>query len=350
MVTISVVITTYNRATLLRETLEHLVAQQYEPGDEILLVDNGSTDGTANVIARAATGFPVPLRQLRELTPGKSPALNAAIAEARGDILALTDDDVLVADDWISTIRRLFRDPALALVGGRVDPRWACTAPRWLRLEHDGRYTAMSSPLALLHYGEAQELGDRTAVGANIAVRRSVIDVVGTFAPHLGRQRGTLLCGEDHEFCQRVAAAGYRCEYRPELRVRHWVPAERMRLRYYLRWFFWAGITHGVLESTANPADPGRTETGVPRYLVRRLLIAPLSAFVQLLAGQAAQAAVHAMDGAFAAGYIAQRLRTWRSGSAVRDERRGTRGIGQLFQRTASPAAAMPVPDINEKP
>ena len=88
----------------------------------------------------------------------------------------------------------------------------------------------MSSPLALLHYGEAQDLGRRTAVGANMAVRRSVFEALGGFAPHLGKRRGTLLGGEDHDFCQRAVAAGYRCEYRPELRVRHWVPAERTRL------------------------------------------------------------------------------------------------------------------------
>jgi cellulose synthase/poly-beta-1,6-N-acetylglucosamine synthase-like glycosyltransferase len=74
----------------------------------------------------------------------------------------------------------------------------------------------MASPLALLHYGEAQELGIRSALGANMIVRRTVLDALGGFDPHFGRRSGTLLSGEDHDFCERAVAAGYRCEYRPE--------------------------------------------------------------------------------------------------------------------------------------
>ena len=176
------------------------------------------------------------------------------------------------AEDWIETIRCLFRDPSLALVGGRVDPNWQRPAPAWLEVEQNGKYTAMTSPLALLHYGEAQDLGGHTAVGANMAVRRSLFEVLGGFATHLGKKRGTLLGGEDHDFCQRAVVAGYRCEYRPELRVRHWVPAERTRFRYFLRWFFWSGITHAVIDraqdSEATMQSPPPTIHYLRRFLV----------------------------------------------------------------------------------
>ncbi len=320
--TISVVITTYNRASLLAPTLAQLKRQDYEPGDEVVVVDNASTDGTAALVARIVADFPVPVRQLRESTPGKTPALNAGIATSSGDILALTDDDVLVADDWIATIRRLFSDSSLALAGGRVDPLWERPAPRWLRVERDGRYDQMASPLALLHYGEAQSLEARTAVGANLVTRRDVHDAIGGFAPHLGRRRGTLLCGEDHDFCERAVAAGYRCEYRPELRVRHWVPASRARLRYYLRWFFWSGVTNAILEheGPASSAEPL-----VPPYLVRRILTAPVSAPMHVLAGRLADAARDVMDAAFAVGFITQRIKTRaaaRTGGRLRWRRR----------------------------
>jgi glycosyltransferase involved in cell wall biosynthesis len=309
---ISVVIATYNRASLLHAALERLRHQQYDTGDEVIVVDNGSNDATPRVIARASDGFPVPLVQLSEPAPGKTPALNKGIAAAHGDILALTDDDVLVGEDWISTIRDLFKDSSLALVGGRVDPLWQRPAPRWLRVEEHGRYGVMSSPLALLHYGGAQELGERTAVGANMVVRRAVLQMVGGFAPHLGRQRGTLRCGEDHEFCQRVIAAGYRCDYRPELRVRHWVPGERTRLRYYVRWFFSAGATHAVIESTPLRGH-GDGKPIVPRYLLRRLLTAPVSALAHALAGRIPDATMQVMEVAFSVGYITHRFRNRRA-------------------------------------
>jgi GT2 family glycosyltransferase len=314
---ISVVIATYNRATLLGATLEQLRQQPYEPGDEVIVVDNGSTDGTPDVVARAASGFPVPLHYRLEATPGKTPALNTGVASATGDILALTDDDVLVAPDWIPTIRQVFENPALALVGGRVDPNWERPAPRWLRIEQHGGYGPMSSPLALLHYGDAQELGARTAVGANMMVRRTVLHALGGFAPHLGRLRGTLLCGEDHEFCQRAVAAGYRCEYRPEVRVRHWVPAERTQLRYHLRWFFWSGVTHALLKNTE--ATRGGDASALPSYLLRRLVSAPVTAVAHALTGRTAEAAARAMDAAFAIGYIRQRIEDrWNRANPIR--------------------------------
>ncbi len=248
--------------------------------------------------------FPVPVHHRYDPSPGKAPALNAAIAIAQGDVLALTDDDVLVNEDWIATIRRLFSDPSMALIGGRVDPRWQRPAPKWLEFEQNGRYGLMSSPLALLHYGEAQDLGARTAVGANMAVRRSVFEALGGFAPHLGKRRGTLLGGEDHDLSQRAVSAGYRCEYRPELRVQHWVPAERTRLRYFLRWFFWSGITNAVIEGASVSAAAAGPAPPSPLYLLRQFLAGAIAAPFQAMSGRGGAAARQAMDAAFALGYL----------------------------------------------
>lgn len=306
MLSVSVVIATHNRASLLRATLDRLRTQAFASGDEVVIVDNASTDATADVIADAAAGFPVPLYRRHDLSPGKAPALNAAISFARGDVLALTDDDVLVGDDWIAIIRRLFEDPSVALVGGRVDPHWQRAAPAWLQIEEDGRYGTMSSPLALLHYGDAQNLGQRTAVGANMAIRRAVFESLGGFAPNLGKRRGTLLGGEDHDLCQRAVNTGYRCEYRPELRVQHWVPVERTRLRYFLRWFYWSGITHAVIERTTDSRGwRAECPPASPLHWLRRFLLGTAAVPLQALSGRASTAAAQAMDAAYALGYLA---------------------------------------------
>ena len=302
--TVSVIIATYNRAALLDECLAHLTRAAFEEGDEILVVDNGSDDGTPAIVARHARTSPVSLRLLHEAQPGKSHALRHALAAARGDILAFTDDDVNVPPEWIASIRAAMIGGDTSLLGGPVAPRWERPAPRWLRLAPG--YGRLASPLALLDYGpDPCDLGPRTVIGANLAVRRDDLERLGGFAPHLGKLRGTLLSGEDHDLCRRVQAAGLKAVYWPTPAVRHWVPADRLTLRYFLSWFYWSGITHAALEE----GEPrrGRQLLGVPRYLVGRFISGIFGALLALVSGRLPRAFDYAIDVAFAAGYASHR-------------------------------------------
>jgi glycosyltransferase involved in cell wall biosynthesis len=309
---VSVIIATFNRATLLENCLAYIEHQPFTAGDEVIIVDNGSTDHTARVVSEAARRFDVPLRYLYEPAPGKSRALTRALEVATGDILAFTDDDVLVGPMWLSAIRNRLQDGTIALMGGPVVPLWEHTPPRWL----DGVETGsgrLSAPLALVNYGSALvDLGPRTVLGANMAVRRDVLRCVGGFAWHLGKMRGTLLSGEDHDLCRRVQAAGYRAVYDPAGTVRHWVPRARMRLAYHASWFFWSGITYAALE--AEPTG-GRSLFGVPLYLLKRAFAAVPAAAVSAITGNLAGCIERLVDIAFTAGYATRRWRqaTWRS-------------------------------------
>jgi glycosyltransferase involved in cell wall biosynthesis len=304
--TISVVIATVNRAALLAECLACLAGQQFEPGDEVIVVDNGSTDDTPSIIAKARAGFPVALHSLVEPRPGKSRAIARGLEIAAGDVLAFTDDDVNVAPDWLAAIRRTMSDPDVALAGGRVSPRWERRPPRWL--DAPSARGRLGAPIALVDYGpEVLELGARTAIGANLSVRRSAFLQVGGFDADLGKLQGTLLSGEDHELCRRIQAAGLRAIYDPRLQVTHWVPATRMRIGYYLSWFFWSGITHAMLDGRT--ARDRRSAFGVPLYLVKRAATAGAGAVVAALAGNATRAVEQLIDVAFAAGYASRTRR-----------------------------------------
>src|SRR5258708_4953396 len=98
---VSILICTRNHAASLRETL-HSLAQVHLPETlscELIVVDNGSTDDTAAVVRSSA--FPqIPVRYLHEPRPGKGHAYNTGLAEARGNILLFTDDDVRLPRQW----------------------------------------------------------------------------------------------------------------------------------------------------------------------------------------------------------------------------------------------------------
>src|SRR5262249_3920839 len=106
----TILICTYNRSLLLRDTLGALVKMTIPPrcDVEILVVDNNSADDTPAVVAEIANTAAIPVRYLLETRQGKSFALNRGLAAAAGSIIALTDDDVIPAVDWLDRIVAAF--------------------------------------------------------------------------------------------------------------------------------------------------------------------------------------------------------------------------------------------------
>jgi glycosyltransferase involved in cell wall biosynthesis len=300
--TVSVVIATYNRVRELAACLEQLRGQDFHPGDEVVVADNGSTDGTVALLTRVASRFPVALRVVVEARPGKSRAVAAALVHCTGDVLAFTDDDVLVDDEWIARIRETMGREAVDLIGGRVLPRFAARVPSWLVLSGPSGFSRLASPLALLDYGDARgDLGPRAAIGANLVIRRAVFTAVGGYDPSLGKRSGTLLSGEDHQLCERVQAAGYRAVYEPSLVVRHLVPADRLTVGYFLRWFFWSGVTHAALDSER---DRAAGSPRLRRYHAKQAAATAAVAALSAVRGGWVRAMELLTRMAFSAGYV----------------------------------------------
>src|SRR4051812_35269826 len=100
----SIVIATYKRAYVLRDTLASLARLQPGASWEVVVVDNNSPDHTRQIVETAARSFPVPLTYAFERQQGRSAALNCGFRIARGDIVVTTDDDVRVEPDWLNRI------------------------------------------------------------------------------------------------------------------------------------------------------------------------------------------------------------------------------------------------------
>ena len=101
---VSVVVSTRNRADVLGNCLRALAANRATVSFEIIVVDNGSTDGTREVVRAVAETCEFPLHYVWEPRRGVSHGRNAGIARATGRIVAFTDDDIQVAADWVERV------------------------------------------------------------------------------------------------------------------------------------------------------------------------------------------------------------------------------------------------------
>ena len=105
-------------------------------------------------------------------------------------------------------------------------------------------------------------------MGGNAVLRRSTLERVGLYATSLSRNSKRLLAGEDEDMYRRLLGSGARGLYLPDLVIHHYVPPERLTKRYFRRWCFWNGVSHGLIERERR--TPVAYLLGVPRYLYGR--------------------------------------------------------------------------------
>jgi glycosyltransferase involved in cell wall biosynthesis len=269
---LSVVIPTRNRAGLLAQALASMVRQTLPPQEfEVLVVDNGSTDGTAAVAADFASAIPN-LRYLREPTPGLHAGRHKGVQAARGETLTFADDDIEPLPSWLASVVEAFADPAVAMVGGNNLPLFVETPPPWLlalwrRPAPDGGRAL--PPLSLLELpGGPRPFSPLRVWGCNFSVRRAVLLAAGGFHPdampeHLLRLRGD---GETH-VSRYVAASGLKCLFHPGASVYHKVMPERMTFAYFRQ----RGYGQGISDSFTDLRDPSqRNNQAAERGILRR--------------------------------------------------------------------------------
>ncbi len=222
---VTVVVCTRDRPDGVRRCVEALQRLRYDKL-EILIVDNAPSDGRCESMVATLRGADDRIRYVREPRPGLSCARNRGVAEAAGEIVAFTDDDVRVDELWLDAVVRGFeRDPSVACVTGLVASA---------SLEHpaeqffDGRVFWSSNCEHALHVlepaGERSRLHPWAAggfgTGANVAFRLSVLRSLGGFDECLGAGSPTQ-GGEDLDIFVRVLRAGYALSYEPDALVWH---------------------------------------------------------------------------------------------------------------------------------
>jgi len=266
---LSVILCTYNRATLLEKALRSLeqIRQPAGLAWELVLVDNNSSDDTKAVGDAAIRRGTLPCRYVFEPRQGKSNALNTGIAQAKADVLAFTDDDVIFDADWLGAVCKPFDDPKCLGIGGQIVPVWSTPRPSWYA--ETGPYALMTA-IIRYQFGDQLKPVEKPPWGSNMAFRRDAFTRYGTFDPRLGPMGTTLMRGEDVVLGQRMLAAGERLLYVPDAIVYHPVEPQRLRKAYFQAYYY----QHGRMEVRINRVGLEAVRwLGVPRHLVRALLI-----------------------------------------------------------------------------
>jgi glycosyltransferase involved in cell wall biosynthesis len=221
---ISVVVATRNRIGYLGDCLESLAQQETPAQYEVVVVDNGSDDGTPELLQRWSTDHPN-FRVVNERRGyGKSRALNAGFQGASGSLLLVTDDDALADLHWIEAYRRFFegRD-GLLMAGGIIRPIHPDLTPwpKWL--------SESAVPLlGELDHGSERRLNEFEHVwGPNLGFRAHVFEQLGPW-DELATATGQTPAGrfEDIEYQERLRGAGGEVWFCPQAIVHHRVKAD----------------------------------------------------------------------------------------------------------------------------
>lgn len=240
------IICTWNRAALLDTTLRSLNAQQSCGSIEIevIVVDNNSSDNTKEVVARVRRDWRLgSLHYCFEPRQGKQFALNTGLGVSKMNVLAFTDDDVVLSPLWLASIAQVFENEALDLAGGRTLLVWpAAGKPSWFD-------PGMSAILGGVDLGESRLFPPPSGYapsGANLVARRKLFDEVGMYSEAHFRHM-------DYEFGMRCAHLEAQISYEPSLVVYAPVAPGCLSKRYFRRWSFKAGIARDEGEARSGP-------------------------------------------------------------------------------------------------
>ena len=245
MPNISVIVATRNRRSSLDQFLKLVRGFDTEPSWELIVVDNGSSDGTDKLLR--ATSGDLPMRVFEERQPGKSRALNQGLGHARGDILLFADDDILPEQQWLKELHRAaINYPGANVFGGRIliDPR---TTPNWVM----DSYNLKSILTSEQDFGEEiQWFGvARYPVGPNLAVRRRAMEN-RRFEWPVNLGPGTRLpLGDERAFLMQFSLPEQRDRlYVPASVVRHTLAGREINITNALTRCFLGGYAAGIID------------------------------------------------------------------------------------------------------
>lgn len=200
---------------------------------------------------------------------GLSGARNTGVKTARGDIVGFLDDDATADPGWACALLQHYLDDTVACVGGYAAPVWPPGGrPAWLPPEFDWvvgcSYIGQPTTVATV----------RNPIGANMSLRRSVVEAAGGFRSEVGRVGTTPVGGEETELCIRIGALdkAHQILLDPDMSVHHRVSPDRVTLGYFVRRCYHEGLSKAVVVSLAAGLAAGHGSLSSESAYVRAVL------------------------------------------------------------------------------
>ncbi|MCU1293307.1 MAG: glycosyl transferase [Bryobacterales bacterium] len=245
----SIIIPTFNGSARIRNCLDSLVRQTAGRNVEILVVDDGSTDSTADVVRGYSSA-----RLISQANAGPASARNRGALEAQGEILLFTDDDCVPMPDWLEAMLGPFKDPEMVGAKGVYRTHQRSLAARFVQIEYEDKYRLMAG--------------------------LSSIDFIDTYSAAFRRDRFLemtgydtsfpVACAEDIELSYRMSARGWKMKFVPSAIVYHIHPDTLSRyLKKKYKFAFWR-----MLAVRKNPSK-GVKDSHTPQIMKVQLLLAP---------------------------------------------------------------------------
>ena len=242
---VSVIICCYNSETRIIKVLEYLARQETDSSInwEIVLVDNASTDKTAEVAMSYWSGRSIPMRIVPEPEPGLSNARNAGLKEARYAFVSFIDDDNWVEEQWVNKVYKWFHNnEKIGLLGSNGEAVIDGNKPFW--------FDRLQMCYAVGPQDKETGIQSRVLYGAGLSIRKKTWDDLKSNGFRFilsGRSGKSITSGEDSELCLAVMLAGYNLFYDSELRFFHYMPGGRINWEYLIKLIQSFGRTDPVL-------------------------------------------------------------------------------------------------------
>lgn len=300
---ISILFASHNGAETLPRMLASFERQTY-PGDmfEIVAVDNASTDDTRAILEQFQGRLN--LTPVACPTRGKNHALNAGLAHVRGDLVVLTDDDIIAAPDWLAQIASgADAFPDVDIFGGTIHPDWPFEPPKWI---------LDTVPLGMTYAITDDELPEGevppdAVFGPNMMVRARVFEAGHRFNVEVGPAAGNYIMGSETEFVRRLHVAGHRCAHLPHAVVQHIVRPRQLERDWLLNRSLRSGRAHYAFHN-AHHRESFACIMGIPRWMWISALRNGAMATAHSLLGRRAAAFPYLWRWYRFRGYLKQRL------------------------------------------